>query len=130
MNSIYILPVVVLVYALFKLRNVGRRPKGFPPGPPTIPILGNLHLMPAKQPHHQFKKWAEEYGPIYSLVLGSSTMIILSSRQAVKDLLDRRSNIYSSRPSLYIGRMISQNERMLTMVISHLHSIPFCPPLV
>lgn len=101
---------------LYKLRNVGRRPKDFPPGPPTLPIIGNLHQMPKEKAHLQFKKWADEYGPVYSLMLGSSVMVVLSSDCAIKDLLDKRSDIYSSRPPLYIGQMLSGGLRMLLMV--------------
>jgi cytochrome P450 len=108
--------LTVLLLCVYRLRNVGRRPKDFPPGPPTLPIIGNLHLMPTKEPHHQFKKWADEYGPVYSLVLGWSVMIVLTSDQAIKDLLDKRSNIYSSRPPLYIGQVLSGGLRMLFMV--------------
>lgn len=39
------LPIVVGIALLIRLLMVGRRPKNFPPGPPTIPILGNLHLV-------------------------------------------------------------------------------------
>ncbi|KAL1602337.1 hypothetical protein SLS60_005753 [Paraconiothyrium brasiliense] len=72
--------------------------------------------MPSSKAWHQFKKWAEEYGPIYSLMLGpSNVMIVLSSDEAVKELLDKRSGVYSSRPPLYIGNMISGWMRMLLM---------------
>jgi hypothetical protein len=47
---------------LSKVRNIGRRPADIPPGPPTIPILGNLHQMPIDKPHIQLQKWATEYG--------------------------------------------------------------------
>ncbi len=53
--------------------------------------------MPRKDAHKQFQKWAEKYGPIYSLILGTRTMIVLSSDEAVKELLDRRSGNYSDR---------------------------------
>lgn len=47
---------------LSKVWNTGRRPADLPPGPPTIPILGNLHQMPIDKPHIQLQKWAVEYG--------------------------------------------------------------------
>lgn len=106
-----------LFLAFLKLKDIGRRPKGYPPGPPTLPIIGNLHLMPSKSSHVQFKKWAEEYGPIYSLIVGTQVMIVLSSDTAIKDLLDKRSAIYSSRPEMYVGSTLaSGGMRMLLMV--------------
>ncbi|KAI1353957.1 cytochrome P450 [Xylaria sp. FL0043] len=72
--------------------------------------------MPKKKGHLQFQKWAEEYGPIYSLILGSRTLIVLSSDEAVKDLLDKRSGIYSSRPDMYLGQDIASGGfRMVLM---------------
>ena len=100
----------------FRLRKVGRRPADYPPGPPTLPLIGNLHLMPKEKVHLQFQKWAEEYGPVYSLILGTKVMIVLSSDQAIKDLLDKRSGIYSSRPDMYLGNVVSGGLRMLLMV--------------
>ena len=35
--------IVGLAIVLWRVRNVGCRPKDFPPGPPTLPIIGNLH---------------------------------------------------------------------------------------
>ncbi|KAI0196404.1 cytochrome P450 [Astrocystis sublimbata] len=72
--------------------------------------------MPKEKGHLQFQKWADEYGPIYSLILGTQTMIVLSSDQAVKDLLDRRSGIYSSRPDMYLGHnIVGGSNRMVLM---------------
>ena len=53
--------------------------------------------MPKQDMHLQFQKWAQEYGPVYSLILGTKTTIVLSSGEAVKELLDKRSAIYSDR---------------------------------
>lgn len=33
------------VLTLAKLVKTGQRPKDAPPGPPTLPLLGNLHLV-------------------------------------------------------------------------------------
>ncbi|KAK3328555.1 cytochrome P450 [Cercophora scortea] len=105
--------LTVLTLLLYKIRNVGQRPPGYPPGPPTLPVIGNLHLMSGKHPHHQFKKWADEYGPVYSLILGSRVVVVLSSAQAVRDLMDKRSAIYSSRPDMYIGNLTCDSNRIL-----------------
>jgi hypothetical protein len=72
--------------------------------------------MPKEKAHLQFQKWAKEYGPVYSLILGTKVMIVLSSDQAIQDLLDKRSGIYSSRPDMYLGKVVSGGLRMLLMV--------------
>jgi hypothetical protein len=73
--------------------------------------------MPTENPHLQFQKWAQEYGGVYSLMLGTRTMIVLSSDKAIKDLLDKKSAIYSGRPDLYTGQtLLSGGKRMVMMV--------------
>jgi hypothetical protein len=102
---------------LWQLNKIGRRPKDYPPGPPTLPIIGNLHLIPKEKRHLQFEKWSREYGPIYSLILGTRVMIVLSSDKAIKELVDRRSAIYASRPDSYVAQdILSGGLRVLFMV--------------
>jgi hypothetical protein len=114
--SLFAFIIALVALGAHRLSKVGRRPAGYPPGPPTWPVIGNLHLMPKEKGHLQFQKWAEEYGPVYSLILGTKVMIVLSSDQAIKDLLDKRSAIYSSRPDMYLGQIVSGGLRMLLMV--------------
>ncbi|CAI4218398.1 unnamed protein product [Parascedosporium putredinis] len=79
----------------------------------SVIVIG---LMPTRDAHLQFEKWAREYGPVYSLILGTKTMIILSSDRAVKDLLDKRSNKYSHRQEMYVGQVLcSGGLRVLMM---------------
>ncbi|OAL43035.1 putative cytochrome P450 [Pyrenochaeta sp. DS3sAY3a] len=85
---------LALVVTLFRS---GQRPKGYPPGPPTLPIIGNLHQFPRKDFHVQFQKWTQEYGPVVSLKLGNQTMILLGSATSVNDLLEKKGSIYSTR---------------------------------
>ncbi|KAI0154647.1 cytochrome P450 [Xylariaceae sp. FL1272] len=100
------LALLLLIWAFFK---VGRRPSNYPPGPPTLPFIGNLHQIRQEARHIQFAQWAQEYGPIYSLALGTKTMIVLNCGVAVRELMDKRGAIYSSRPDLYIGQHILSN---------------------
>ncbi|KAI1119041.1 cytochrome P450 [Nemania sp. NC0429] len=101
---------------LWILSRIGRRPNSYPPGPPTLPLIGNLHLIPTRKRHLQFEKWAREYGEIYSLMLGTKVMIVLSSDRAIKELVDKRGVIYASRPESYIGQdVLSGGLRVLFM---------------
>lgn len=113
-------------FLIWRLSKIGMRPKDYPPGPPTLPLIGNLHQMPKKQGHLQFQKWAEEFGPVYSLMLGTQCFVVLNSDQAIKDLLDKRSAIYSSRPEFYLGQeILSGGLRVLFMVrVLHCHLHP------
>lgn len=45
-------------------------------------------------------------------------MIVLSSDQAVKDLLDKRSGIYSSRPSMYLGGEVGSGGLRMVLMVS------------
>jgi hypothetical protein len=74
--------------------------------------------LPEKDAHVQFNKWAKEYGPIFSLILGTQTFIVLSNDVVVKDLLDKRGAIYSDRMDAYLAKMCSDDHHMLTMVTS------------
>ena len=76
--------------------------------------------MPSRDAHLQFEKWAREYGPVYSLMLGTKVLIVLSSDEAVKELLDRRSAIYSDRQDMYIGQTLCSGDLRLLMMVSEI----------
>jgi cytochrome P450 len=55
-------------------------------------------------------------GPIYTLWMGRQPTIVISSAQVAVDLLEKRSNIYSSRPRMVVmGEMYLGNDSTLVM---------------
>ncbi|KAH8805047.1 cytochrome P450 [Xylogone sp. PMI_703] len=80
-----------------------RRPKGFPPGPPTIPFLGNLSQIPLRKAFLKWDSWTEQYGTIVGLKFGTQNVVILNHYKHVKELFDKRGALYSSRPENFIG---------------------------
>ncbi|ROT34502.1 cytochrome P450 family protein [Sodiomyces alkalinus F11] len=116
MKVTYIVALGVLAALIVRLLMIGRRPKNYPPGPPTLPILGNIHQLATRDSHLQFEKWAREYGPVYSLMLGTKTLVVLSSDKAVKDLMDKRSGKYSHRQEMYIGQTLCSGDLRVLMM--------------
>lgn len=87
-----------------------------PPGPRGLPIVGNLHQAPSMYPWRTFADWHKKYGPIYSLQFGPTTLIMLGTHDVARDLLDKRSSIYSSRPKLFmVGELVSKGFRTLLL---------------
>ena len=63
----------------------------------------------------RFTKWSQQYGGLVSLKRGSSTILILSDRKIVRELLDRKSSLYSRRPFTSVSHNITQGDHMLVM---------------
>lgn len=89
-------------------------------GPPTVPVLGNLHQLPREKAFLKFAEWAKLYGEIYSLKIASNTMVVISSRRIVKELMDKRSSISSHRPPLYaVNDLVYKGHFLLLMNADH-----------
>ncbi|KAH7072427.1 cytochrome P450, partial [Paraphoma chrysanthemicola] len=78
-------------------------------GPPTLPIIGNLHQIPKTNVHLQYQKWAQQYGPIFSLKLGQSTTIVLADGEVIRDLVDQRGANYADRPKLWVRELFDDS---------------------
>ncbi|KAL1721921.1 cytochrome P450 [Schizophyllum commune] len=83
---------------LYRALRTGSRERGLPPGPPTSPVLGNILQVPTKDVFQRFTEWAREFGEIYSIKVGPSTIVVLSSPAALRDVLDKQSAYTSDRP--------------------------------
>jgi cytochrome P450 len=101
--------------AAYVFAFVGRREKHLPPGPPTLPVLGNIHQIPKKGAHFQFTQWAQQYGGLYTLKLGTGTAAVITDRRLVKQLIDKKSALYSERPESYVANLISSGDHILLM---------------
>ena len=92
--------VHLLLRAVFSRRNL-------PPGPPGLPLLGNVFDIKGKA-WLQYTEWAHKYGPIFSLNMAGTTLVVVSSHKVAGDLFDRRSTIYSDRPkSVMAGEILT-----------------------
>ncbi|KAI6702234.1 hypothetical protein NL676_011370 [Syzygium grande] len=89
--------VWVLVQALrFLEKKASTSPSNLPPGPPPLPVIGNL-LELGDLPHKSLAKLALTYGPIIKLRLGFITTIVISSPSVAREILQAHDASFSNR---------------------------------
>lgn len=96
-----------------------------PPGPPTLPVLGNILSFPTKQMYLKFSEWSEQYGEIVSLKLGGGTVVVLNTVEAVRDVLERQALATSNRPPSVAAEAVTDGLHFATINPSEYLS-PIC----
>nr|BAF98468.1 cytochrome P450 [Coptis japonica var. dissecta] len=101
----YFLLPLLLLPLLLSMRN---NRKGLPPGPPKLPIIGNLHQL-GDLPHRSLWKLSEKYGPIMLLQFGRKPTLIISSAEIASEILKTHDLNFCHRPSLVGPKRLSYN---------------------
>ncbi|KAG8550066.1 hypothetical protein GDO81_029039 [Engystomops pustulosus] len=100
MELVTILLTIVVIFFLvnvFSNQKQGKY-KNFPPGPKPLPILGNILKLDMSKPHKTLYKLSKEYGPIFSVQMGMTKMVILCGYETIKDALMNHAEVFSDRP--------------------------------
>lgn len=92
---------------LFYFFILNQKPKGkLPPGPPKLPIIGNIPHVAGKLPHRVLRDLARKYGPIMHLQLGQLSTIVVSSPRLAEHVLKTNDLAVSNRPYSLVGDVV------------------------
>nr|XP_043622397.1 costunolide synthase-like [Erigeron canadensis] len=74
--------------------------KNLPPGPPKLPIIGNLHQVKSTTltPYRVLRNLANKYGPIMHLQLGQVSTVVISTPRLAKEVLNATVSSIADRP--------------------------------
>jgi hypothetical protein len=90
---------ICLLALLIDYGRMLRLRQKLPPGPFPLPIIGNVLQLPKCKPWVRFEDWANKYNnPLTTVWFGRQPTIVLNDAWTASDLMDKRANIYSSRP--------------------------------
>uniref|UniRef100_A0A8C1Z0Q2 Cytochrome P450 2J2-like n=1 Tax=Cyprinus carpio TaxID=7962 RepID=A0A8C1Z0Q2_CYPCA len=96
-KSILIFSCVFLLLSDY-FRN--KAPKNFPPGPWSLPIIGDIHHIDNSRIHLQFSEFAEKYGKIFSLRILGPRIVVLDGYKLVKEVYLQQGDNLADRPLL------------------------------
>ncbi|KAH0870284.1 hypothetical protein HID58_077306, partial [Brassica napus] len=99
MSLLYVIVAFVFFASILIARKAKKKTMNLPPGPPKLPIIGNLHQL-GSQPHRSLTKLSEKYGPLMSLKFGKVSTVVASTPETVKDVLKTFDVDCCSRPYL------------------------------
>ncbi|KZT56626.1 cytochrome P450 [Calocera cornea HHB12733] len=118
MVSTAILIGVALLVVTVLLLQPDRYAK-LPPGPPGLPLLGNVLQLPASFMYLKLHEWSQQYGPIFSFNAAGQRVVVVSSAKVAGDVLDRLSAYSSNRPRWYkLNDYLSAGGNVVTMSAS------------
>ncbi|XWS16782.1 hypothetical protein CRYUN_Cryun33cG0008600 [Craigia yunnanensis] len=97
-----------LLFLVKKKIEAWRRRGKLPPGPPKLPIIGNLHQL-SVLPHRSLQQLSKKYGPVVLLQLGSVPALFVSSAETAREVLKTYDLECCSRPVLAATGRLSYN---------------------
>ncbi|KAJ4894099.1 hypothetical protein Rs2_20893 [Raphanus sativus] len=85
----YLILIIACLFALLCYSIFFKKPKdGFklPPSPPSLPIIGNLHLLLFGSTHKSLQKLSSKYGPLFHLNIFTVPVIFVSSASVAYEI--------------------------------------------
>jgi len=86
---------LALLFYLIASNRTGHPKATLPPGPKYPPAKHS-----GKREWHLFRDWMQEYGAVFSFPSLQTRVIVLNSKESIKDLLAKKAAWYSDRPEM------------------------------
>jgi cytochrome P450 len=64
------------------------------PGPPALPLLGNVHQLQRGRMHQTLEEWCRRYGPIFRVKAGRRPMVCIGETETINEILRDRPEGY------------------------------------
>lgn len=106
----------ILIILVFILRSfwIKRERRNYPPSPPSLPVIGHLHLL--KEPMTQtLQSLSAKYGGVLSLKFGVRRVLVVTSPAAVEECFGANDVVFANRPSTLSTKHFSYNNTTISI---------------
>ncbi|XXG79877.1 hypothetical protein AAC387_Pa09g0851 [Persea americana] len=112
-SILLLLPLLFLTTLIIFKKS--RSSLNLPPGPPPLPIIGNMHQLGVVS-HNSLLSLSKTYGPLLHLQLGSVPTLVVSSAELAKEVMKYQDLNFCSRPPFMSQKRLSYNFRDIAFV--------------
>jgi cytochrome P450 len=99
-----------------KLLSNTKKKQNLPPSPPSLPVVGHLHLFRNKHLHHALAEISHRHGPVLLLKFGSRPVLVVSSSSAAEECFTTHDAAFANRPTLLFGKYFAFNYTSISWV--------------
>uniref|UniRef100_A0A8C8DBX6 Cytochrome P450, family 2, subfamily P, polypeptide 10 n=1 Tax=Oryzias sinensis TaxID=183150 RepID=A0A8C8DBX6_9TELE len=99
----------LFVFLLLSDVLTNRKPKNFPPGPRSLPFIGDLHRIRPAILHLQIKEFAAKYGNVFSLNIFGGKSVVLNGTKLLKEALIQKGDDFVDRPQIPLFSDLIEN---------------------
>ncbi|XP_073530085.1 cytochrome P450 2K1-like [Phyllobates terribilis] len=113
MELILLLISLAVILFLAKMFKNHKKYANFPPGPKSLPLIGNMNMINTRKPQKSFMEISKTYGSVFSVHMGTKKFVILCGYETVKDALINHAEEFAGRPVTAMGSKTSNGYGIL-----------------
>ncbi|XP_056000121.1 cytochrome P450 2C11-like [Ostrea edulis] len=99
-----VIPAMILLIAY-----LSRSRKNVPPGPPGVPLLGNLTTLKTEDMLTVLRKFHHQYGDVFSIRLFHHHIIFIGGHRTTREFLIKKGDILGEKPYFFLGSEVFEN---------------------
>ncbi|XP_077147699.1 cytochrome P450 2K4-like [Ranitomeya variabilis] len=108
-----VLSIILCLFIVLFIYGWKKNVYSLPPGPWTLPIIGNLHILDRNRPYLTMHQLSKKFGPMYTLKLGEEKVVVICGYDAIKDALVNHADEFSGRPDVPIFREVTNGHGVI-----------------
>jgi len=104
--------IAIVVIIIISVVKASFRPRNFPPGPPSLPLVGSMPWLDVRNLGKTFSGLSKKYGEIFSVFVGSKPVVVLNSWATIKEAFSKQE--FAGRPGNFSGTFFQKGKTGIT----------------